>query len=770
MTTWLPVPGDGPIPAEGTTGVDLYLSTTPEQARGIIGAVSADEVDASVSAEAVDRANADADKADKDLGNLTAASQGNVGRFASRTDAAAATILAVLTWIDVEGYASAGDGGGGRFVRGGTLAQFTSADGATWGLDASGGVDVRQFGAKGDGTTVDLTAFTNALASGVQRVTVSAGRYNINGALTLNAGQELVALVKGASVLLNASVTYTGTTTTLGTLTADAATGSDTFAVASAGVATDDWLHITSAMDAATAAAGMDRLGYDGAVNACHFGDFLKVVTVPNGASVKTYAGCLFPQNTGSTVRKVAFATFGAIRNIGFEGAPPSGGFSIKAQWARKFTVTGCSFQYGTESCYGVSMFECLDCEVSSNAASRHGFDNVIFTPGSPGMSGRNTFILAGCHGVKLHHNYVDGGYQCVDFTYINGATNTPCVSCSWENNVSRNSYDGATSHPMSFQISFNDNIVEGSYRGIRSRGRRSQICNNNVQSTKAINAPGYADTGILIHQNYMDGTVVSGNDVRGFQFGVQVIQDLDTTPSGERSLQPGRLSIFGNTFSDCSVGVICDPGQGTVNTIICPVLIEGNTFQNFGSRGVQVKSYFHGVSVIGNVFHGPGGASARAGVEWEANVTHLTVARNEFTDFTSAAFGLRGNGTSTLIADTTTWPSGNAAANLCLEDNRFINCTTAQEQNNIVRDLTAFTQSASGSFGTRMQQGKSIVRAMVSYTGPLLEVQSNGGSALWNVDTSGKLAGSNNTTAKAAIAAATDVTTLKTALAGLFA
>jgi hypothetical protein len=401
---------------------------------------------------------------------------------------------------------------------------------------------------------------------------------------------------------------------------------------------------------------------------------------------------------------------------------------------------------------------------------SRHGFDNVIFTPGMSGGSGRNTFFLAGCHGVKLHHNYVDGGYQCVDFTYINGATNTPCVSCSWENNVSRNSYDGATSHPMSYQISFLGNLVEGCYRGIRSRGRKAQICNNNIQATKGVNLVGYGDVGIYLHQNYMDGGLVSGNSVRGFQDGLYISQDLDLTPAAERTTQPGRVDVVGNTFSDCSVGVLCDPGNNTVNTIICPIMVAGNTFQNFGSRGVQIKNYFHGVSVIGNHFHGPGGASARAGVEWEANVTHLTVARNVFTDFTSAAFGLRGNSVATLITDTTTWPSGNAAANLCLEDNRYVNCTTAQEQNNIVRDLTAFTQSASGSFGTRMQQGKSIVRAMVSYTGPLLEVQGNGGSALWNVDTSGKLAGSNNTTAKAAIAAATDVTTLKTALAGLFA
>lgn len=100
------------------------------------------------------------------------------------------------TQVIVASYASVGDGGGGTFISG----TATTANGCTIFNDASGRswyrqgavsqpVNVRWCGAKGDGSTLDTTAFVNAVATG-RTVFVPNGSYAIaDNAITLQAGQ-----------------------------------------------------------------------------------------------------------------------------------------------------------------------------------------------------------------------------------------------------------------------------------------------------------------------------------------------------------------------------------------------------------------------------------------------------------------------------------------------------------------------------------------------------------------------------------------------------
>lgn len=100
--------------------------------------------------------------------------------------------------VTVASYSSVNDGGGGTFISG----TATAANGCTIFNDASGrswyrqvtsalAVNVRWCGAKADGTTLDTTAFTNALSTG-RAVFVPNGNYAIaDNALTLQLGQTL---------------------------------------------------------------------------------------------------------------------------------------------------------------------------------------------------------------------------------------------------------------------------------------------------------------------------------------------------------------------------------------------------------------------------------------------------------------------------------------------------------------------------------------------------------------------------------------------------
>lgn len=95
---------------------------------------------------------------------------GNVVAFYDRVSSAQGAHLTSSTLvIETEGYYEAGDGGHARYKRATSApaynAYFQSADGAYWELvPEDGSINVKQFGAKGDGTTDDAAAINSAFA------------------------------------------------------------------------------------------------------------------------------------------------------------------------------------------------------------------------------------------------------------------------------------------------------------------------------------------------------------------------------------------------------------------------------------------------------------------------------------------------------------------------------------------------------------------------------------------------------------------------------
>lgn len=101
--------------------------------------------------------------------------------------------------VFANGYYAAGDGGGGHYWldssdttsadNGGTI--IVAADGGRWKLIYSGDVTLKQFGAKGDGTTNDQPSIQAAINSGVG-LYATAGTYKVNSALLCSAETFLI--------------------------------------------------------------------------------------------------------------------------------------------------------------------------------------------------------------------------------------------------------------------------------------------------------------------------------------------------------------------------------------------------------------------------------------------------------------------------------------------------------------------------------------------------------------------------------------------------
>jgi len=94
---------------------------------------------------------------------ITAADVASTGRtyptIAALTEASP---IAAVSTVYVEGYYASGDRGGHWRTRGTGDGEITDASGGTWVVVNGDSINVRHYGAKGDGVTDDATAFQNA--------------------------------------------------------------------------------------------------------------------------------------------------------------------------------------------------------------------------------------------------------------------------------------------------------------------------------------------------------------------------------------------------------------------------------------------------------------------------------------------------------------------------------------------------------------------------------------------------------------------------------
>lgn len=120
----------------------------------------------------------------------------DVSLFSDVATVQASRIPSVVNSISTVGYYSAGDGGGAQYIRAGAPApgSIQSLDGQNWTLRISGRVNVRQFGARGDGATNDAPAFQSAINSGAQAIYIPSvsNSYRLTASLTISNGVLLL--------------------------------------------------------------------------------------------------------------------------------------------------------------------------------------------------------------------------------------------------------------------------------------------------------------------------------------------------------------------------------------------------------------------------------------------------------------------------------------------------------------------------------------------------------------------------------------------------
>lgn len=582
----------------------------------------------------------------------------------------------------------------------------------------------------------DAAKINNALVSGASEVYLQRDKtYDCSAAvISLPSG---VRLIGKNSTLNNLRLECIGTTGSEVSLTANVNQGDSALQFNTTGFSVGDWIYVMSCINCKSPEASPMQLGPLIAGEYVYYNEFRYIKSIDSGSQATVQGYMLFPYTTTpgtnsgsrtvSTVRKVTFADRSGLIGCNITGDYTGSGATtafgkIYGKWTKDFLLHDCHLDIGTIAKYACEFSNSLYGSWEHSSVKRMSYGTEISSLPS-GRSLYNSFIFFGCFEPSVTDNVIDGGYQCVDFTW--DEANAGCVNPTADRNTMRNCRDGATTHPGTFGGSLSNNKTHSSM-GIRVRSK-STVANGNQCVGDSLGS----GNGIYFAGGFTEGSVAIGNTVSKFLNGISVEgSDIDGGPT-----DPIGCLISGNTVTNCAVGILISRNEASALNM--GVLISANTITRCTSDGIQVLAYANGTTLDGNKILNMG-ASARAAIEFAANITGLTIRGHEFVNLGSSCFQIRGSSSTTFITDTTTFSAGEAAAFLVIDGNRSIG--TDAGNTGIVRNLTDFDASLRA-HGVWVNEGKLIARQMTGVTATnVLEAEGSTGTPLFGVNETGNI------------------------------
>ena len=509
----------------------------------------------------------------------------------------------VTTIVDVAGYYSVGDGGGGRFRwdsastatdNGGTVIKATAVATGRWLLVNDNSVNVLQFGAKADGTN-DATYFNNATASGVARIVISSTHY-LTSAITVPS-DTTIEFLSGGSIDYDGTgnVFYTaGTLGTLYGLASDVAKGATSFTVTAgngSNFAAGDSVWMQSEADALSyvghkkgeivtvLSVSSDTININGV-----FADSYTVATTAQ-AGVATMKSNIRYVNPMITNRKWASATTTATSSF------------IRADFVRNLSITGGVLAKNNAAAFVT--INCVDVKMHGVTARdlRDDEGHSILGYGVEAGGATQAMQITGCTFEKCRHGVTTGtanigptpNYGVQRGITISGCTAIDCTSASFD------------THEDSDGVTFTGNtVIRGSIVGIATRSYRTTITGNTIT--------GVNGNGIYCDSSSLD-TTITGNTISN-------CRKTDETVNGRGHgiyITGPNTNVSGNTITSCdNFGIYIDNTGATGRDVI----VSGNTIMSNGvnrstawktvldvpcTAGVCVNSNGNRIEISGN-------------------------------------------------------------------------------------------------------------------------------------------------------------------------
>lgn len=504
-------------------------------------------------------------------------------------------------------------------------------------------VNIKDYGAKGDGVTDDSPFIQNAIdfvASQSQGGTifVPEGTYKIGSVLTLSSNVHVLGAGADNSIFLvndgytAPPFTMEGTVSSEVNILGDYDEGDVTIDTISAhGVVADDWVRLIGQRNSLSDDADDNwRLGFGTpAAPACYYGEFLQVKSITNATKFTTYTGMTFPDyrddddnetdanaRPSTTVQKVTFISDIRISDLGITVEGDNDGI-FRMQYAKEVTIRDCKVAHGNYKGAAVFFHDCHECH-AINVRSAYGPD--IDIAGS--QASYNSFKAAGSQGCTFRDCWVANCSQGVDFTFFNeGACTSFCAAINITVNAGQIS--GMTSHGGTFAMSFLNNKLYGVRQGISCRSRNSLIMGNTATYYSNRNPSEETHYAYGLYEGWARDCVVTGNTSNGFNAGVVVLDG--GSDAGETFGYVGGV-IANNTIVNAKQGIHVNPSNLNTKTEQRWITIANNIIKNSVSYGIRLEGPAPGCLVENNVIDGL--TSGTSGIKVGADAHPFTVIR----------------------------------------------------------------------------------------------------------------------------------------------
>lgn len=498
-------------------------------------------------------------------------------------------------------------------------------------------VNVKTFGAKGDGVTNDTLAIQSTIDEVANRgggiVKIPAGHYR----------------AKGIFVHSNVTVRGTGSSTIIETtspggylfqslgevgkviaLSEDRSSGDASIKTSTShNLELGDSIMIISQRNCLSDDAGSRwRLGKP-TPNVTHafFGEFKDVRDIVSERELIISSALHFPDyfkdNTresspyaaeSAVIKKVSYIENARIEDMQVKGEL-SGVYHVKH--GRNCLINNVEWSGGNNGGF-VVFRESLSCEARSCV-----IDYTYEKSPSEHFS-RNPLKAVSSHHCRFINCTVINSTQALDFTFDTGLICSAFNSMNGCNIIDARD-NSATSHGGTYASIFKNNMMTGCRKGISTRSRNSQIANNVIIGNRSA----LSTYGISIFDGWSRDSIISNNTIIGFGRGVEITED-----DGGNFDYNGAI-IEGNIVQECYYGVHIRRWEDNKYAGDSNIKITNNTFKDFygyggtSGKGTRIDPYVHGVVFDGNTFIL--NEQVNGAIYVEANAGKFIVINNKF-------------------------------------------------------------------------------------------------------------------------------------------
>jgi len=485
-------------------------------------------------------------------------------------------------------------------------------------------VDVKRFGATGNGSSDDSNAFQSALNSistSGGTIFVPAGTYKASN-LTLYSNVNVVlddaATISPYDVTKDVFIAQ-GTQSSSIALTANAISGATTLTVSSTtGLAAGDWIVLRDTADYST---DSDAVGYKS-------GESCLILSVDSsvGLTLKKpiygsmQADRIYSVANGSAIYKITPKT-----NINVTGgkivmSASNNTAAIRYQYVRYGSVS--KVKISNIGGQAIDFRTAIDCRASLNTIS-DGTDNLGL-----GLPGYGVTASYACQNIVVSENTMFRLRH--GFTTL-GGQGTPNNVSVINNVVYDCTNTGLDTHESGRDIFIRNNTVVDCLSGINLRTGWSSIENNNVSRCST------TTSALQVNATNIENVKISNNFVRGVAYGINVPCAIN------------NLTISDNVLTNVGYDGIRS-GGGTLDTFVSKNIdIKNNTIINVGTSAVNrfgiyiLSGNANDVNITGNIVDA-GSGSVNYGIRTAPNILG-NVSKNIFKGtFVSANYFLENN------------------------------------------------------------------------------------------------------------------------------